>query len=118
MTSIRMGPQKGRVYYLAVAINVRFPDHLVDLLVGELLAEISHNVSQLSSRDETVAVLVENLFTTKHISSAALTCKGPAVYSCMRFMCLFRSLLIQSCPTVDSRARLISSAVRLPLTLL
>ena len=46
---------------LAVAVNIGLPDHLIDLLVRELLTEVSHDVSQLSSRDETVAVLVEHL---------------------------------------------------------
>ena len=46
---------------LAVTVNIRLPDHLINLLVRELLTEVSHDVSQLSSRDETVAVLVEHL---------------------------------------------------------
>merc|ERR1719181_1347302 len=45
---------------LAVTVNVRLADHLVDLLVGELLAEVGHDVAKLSRRDEAVAVLVED----------------------------------------------------------
>eukprot|EP01084_Bolivina_argentea_P181929 314162_1 len=45
---------------LAVTVDVGLADHLVDLLVGELLAEVRHDVAELSSGDETVAVLVEN----------------------------------------------------------
>lgn len=45
---------------LAVAVNVRLANHLVDLLISELLAEVGHDVAQLSRRDETVAVLVEH----------------------------------------------------------
>jgi len=44
---------------LTVAINVRFPDHLVYLLVGQLLAQIGHNVSQLCGGDEAISVFVE-----------------------------------------------------------
>lgn len=45
---------------LSVAVDVGFTDHLVDLLVGELLAEVGHDVAQLGGRYETVAVLVEH----------------------------------------------------------
>merc|ERR1719478_1408185 len=45
---------------LAVTVNVGLADHLVDLLVGELLAEVGHDVAELSRRDEAVAVLVED----------------------------------------------------------
>lgn len=44
---------------LTVAINIGLADHLVDLLVRQLLAQIRHYVAQLGGRDETVAVLVE-----------------------------------------------------------
>jgi hypothetical protein len=45
---------------LAIAIDISLADHLVHLLVGELLSEVGHDVSQLSSRDESIAVLVEH----------------------------------------------------------
>merc|ERR1711924_258558 len=45
---------------LAVTVNVRLADHLVDLLVGQLLAEVGHDVAELRRRDEAVAVLVED----------------------------------------------------------
>ena len=45
---------------LTVAVNVGFSDHLVDLLVGELLPEVGHDVAQLGRADEPVAVLVEH----------------------------------------------------------
>jgi hypothetical protein len=45
---------------LTVAVNVSLADHLVDLLVGELLAEVGHDVPELRSGDEAVAVLVED----------------------------------------------------------
>lgn len=45
---------------LSVAVDVGFADHLVDLLVGELLAEVGHDVAQLGGRYEPVAVLVEH----------------------------------------------------------
>lgn len=45
---------------LSVAINVSLADHLVDLLIGELLPEVGHDVAQLGGRYEPVAVLVED----------------------------------------------------------
>lgn len=45
---------------LAIAVNVGLADHLIHLLVRELLAEIGHDVAQLGRRDEAVAVLVED----------------------------------------------------------
>jgi len=52
---------------LAVAVNISFPDHLVNILVRELLAEVSHYMSQLSSRNETVAVHIVNFEDLKDI---------------------------------------------------
>ena len=45
---------------MSVPINVGLPDHFVDLFIGQFLAEVGHDVSQLSSRDEPIAVLVEH----------------------------------------------------------
>merc|ERR1711910_189913 len=36
------------------------PDHLIHLLIGELLSQVGHHVPELSRGDETVAVLVED----------------------------------------------------------
>ena len=47
---------------LPVAIDVRLADHLVDLLVRQLLAEVRHHVAQLGGADEAVAITVEHLF--------------------------------------------------------
>mmetsp|Transcript_5766 Transcript_5766/g.11783 ORF Transcript_5766/g.11783 Transcript_5766/m.11783 type:complete len:206 (+) Transcript_5766:195-812(+) len=46
---------------LPVTVNVGLADHLVNLLVGQLLTKVGHHVTQLSSGDEAVAVLVEHL---------------------------------------------------------
>ena len=46
--------------YLSIPVYVGLPDHLVDLLVGELLPEVGHDVAQLGRADEPVAVLVEH----------------------------------------------------------
>ena len=46
---------------LAIAVDVSLADHLVDLLVGELLAEVGHDVTELGGGDEAIAVLVEHL---------------------------------------------------------
>merc|ERR1719152_309675 len=48
------------VVNLAVTVNVSLADHLIDLLVGELLAKVGHDVAELSRRDEAVAILVED----------------------------------------------------------
>lgn len=44
---------------LTVAVNVGFADHFVHLLVGELLAQVCHDVPQLGCTDVAVAVLHE-----------------------------------------------------------
>merc|ERR1719272_1178843 len=49
------------VVNLSVTIDISLTDHLIDFLVGELLAKVGHDVTKLSSGDETVAILVENL---------------------------------------------------------
>merc|ERR1719510_1642986 len=46
---------------LTVTINVCLPDHFIDFLIRELLTEIGHDVAQLSSTDETIAIAVEDL---------------------------------------------------------
>ena len=39
---------------LSIAIDVSFTDHLIDFLVGELLAEVGHDVAKLGGRNETL----------------------------------------------------------------
>merc|ERR1711943_154737 len=46
---------------LPVTIDVSLPNHLVDLLVGQLLAQIGHNVTQFRRTDESVPVTIEHL---------------------------------------------------------
>lgn len=46
---------------VAIAVDVGFPDHLVDLFVGQLFPEVGHHVPQFGGRDESVAVSVEDL---------------------------------------------------------
>merc|ERR1711860_187178 len=38
---------------LAVAVNVCLPDHLVDLFVGQFLAQVGHDMPQFGGGDET-----------------------------------------------------------------
>ena len=54
-------PWQKRTIDAAVAILVSLADHLVDLVVRELLADRCHNVAELSRRDEAVVVAVEHL---------------------------------------------------------
>lgn len=42
---------------LAVTVNVCFSDHLVHFLVGQLLSQVCHHVTQLSGADVSVAIL-------------------------------------------------------------
>merc|ERR1712146_661042 len=46
---------------LAVTVHVGLSNHLVNLLVRELLPEVGHHVAQLGGADEAVAVAVEDL---------------------------------------------------------
>ena len=41
------------------AVDVSFADHLVDFLVGQLLAQVCHDVTKLGRRDVAVSVLVK-----------------------------------------------------------
>merc|ERR1711924_303810 len=52
---------------LAITINVSLTDHFIDFFVGELLAEVGHDVTKLCSGDEAVAVLVEDLESLKDL---------------------------------------------------
>ena len=49
------------VVHLAVAVVVGFPDHLVYLLVCEVLSQVLHHQLQLLLADLAVTVLVEHL---------------------------------------------------------
>merc|ERR1719206_256788 len=46
---------------LPVAIHIGLPDHLVDLFVRQLLAQVRHHVAKLCCAYETVAISVEDL---------------------------------------------------------
>ena len=45
---------------LAVSINISLSNHLLHLLVSQLLPQVGHHVTQLGGADEAVAVLVEH----------------------------------------------------------
>jgi hypothetical protein len=42
---------------LTVSVNVCLSDHLVDLLVRQLLAQVGHDVTKFGGGNETVAIL-------------------------------------------------------------
>merc|ERR1719215_2275538 len=46
---------------LSVAINVGFPDHFINLLIGELLTQVCHDMAQLCCADEAITITVKNL---------------------------------------------------------
>lgn len=70
-----MAETEAEAAHLSVAVDVCLADHLVDLLVGELLAEIRHHVSQLRRADEPVAVLVEHSARTRRTPMLMLRVK-------------------------------------------
>ena len=45
---------------VTVTVDIGLSDHFIDLLIGELLAKVSHHMAQLRGGDETVAVFVED----------------------------------------------------------
>ena len=45
---------------LPVSVDVGLADHLVDLLVGKLLTEVGHDVSQLRGRDKSEENTMKN----------------------------------------------------------
>ena len=57
MTSFVTVPFLTFVVNLSVSVNVGFSDHLVDFLVGQLLAQVGHHVTQFGGGNETVPVL-------------------------------------------------------------
>merc|ERR1712100_267667 len=54
-------PDELLVVDLSVTVDVSLSDHLVDLLVSELLTEGGHDLPQLGGRDELVSISVEDL---------------------------------------------------------
>ncbi len=46
---------------LTVTVNIGFTDQLIDFVIGQLFTEVGHDVTQLSSGDETIAVTIEDL---------------------------------------------------------
>jgi hypothetical protein len=46
---------------LAIAVNIGLTNELIHLLVSDHFTEVGHDVPQLCSRDEAVAILVEQL---------------------------------------------------------
>ena len=57
----------------SIAILVRLADHLVDLLVGQLLADGGHDMAQLGGGDEAVVVAVKDL--GELLATAARPCE-------------------------------------------
>lgn len=45
----------------SITVLVSLADHLVNLLVGQLLANRCHDMAKLGSRDETVVITIEDL---------------------------------------------------------
>merc|ERR1711879_680753 len=45
---------------LAITVNVGLAEHLVNLLISQLLTKVGHDVAQLGSGDKAIAVLVKH----------------------------------------------------------
>jgi hypothetical protein len=69
--------------HLAVTVNIRPADDLIKLLVGELVTEVSHDASQLSSGDQTVSVLVEFLGSNNFTAPCGPRFPPPTGHLCM-----------------------------------
>merc|ERR1712060_783057 len=46
---------------LAITINVGLPNHLIDFLIGKLLAQVRHHMTELRRADEPVPITIEDL---------------------------------------------------------
>ena len=53
--------KEGHTVDASVAILVSFPDHLINLIIGQLLADRRHDMSQLGGGDEAIVVAIKNL---------------------------------------------------------
>merc|ERR1719189_1967031 len=46
---------------LPITVNIRLSNHLIHLLISELLTKVGHDMAELRSADEAVAVAIEHL---------------------------------------------------------
>merc|ERR1711879_105825 len=58
---------------VTITINISLSDHLIDFLVGEFLSKVGHNVTELSGRNETVAISIEDLKASTSSSSVSVS---------------------------------------------
>lgn len=79
ITQCPRGPRRGKRLTVdaSVTVLVGLANHLVDFVVGELLTDRGHDVTQLGGRDEAVVVTVEDL---RRVSGGERKagCKGAA----------------------------------------
>lgn len=54
-------PHEFFVVDVSIAIDVSLSDHLVNLLISQLLSQIGHDVSELSSRDQSITITIKHL---------------------------------------------------------
>ncbi|KAK8957619.1 hypothetical protein KSP39_PZI001215 [Platanthera zijinensis] len=45
---------------LSITINISFADHLINLLICQLLSKVCHDMAKLGSRDEPILILVKH----------------------------------------------------------
>jgi hypothetical protein len=55
--------ERGHTINSSVTILISLADHLIDFLVGQLLANGCHDMAKLGSGDEAVVIAVEDLVT-------------------------------------------------------
>lgn len=53
---------------LPVTVNISLADHLVNLLIGQFLAQIGHNVTELGGGNIAVSVLIEYAINVINVS--------------------------------------------------
>merc|ERR1719498_2142960 len=63
---------------LSIAIGVSFLDHLLDLLVGNLLAQIVHDVFQLACADTALLSLSKTMKASRISSTESVSCSFEA----------------------------------------
>lgn len=61
ITGSRVGRQCPHTVNPAITVLVSFPNHFVNFVIGELLANRGHDMAQLCSRNEAVVIAVEDL---------------------------------------------------------
>lgn len=96
-----------RTVNATVTVLVCLADHLVHLVIGELLANRCHNVTELGSGDEAIVVTVENLdrkwvstgfasLVTNLVTKLSQTLKASRISSSESVSFIFRAIMVRN----------------------